>query len=214
MIEILLVDDHAIVRDGLQRLLAAEADFAVVGSVGNGQDAIEAVAELEPDIVVMAITMPRLNCVGVTKRIVASPHDTRVLCLSMHKSSQFVEAMLRAGASGFVVKDSAGKELIHAIRTVMDGHTYLSPAVTSNVINYFMHGDDMCGATIYSELTEGEREVMQLLDDGTKVRDIASAINLPISTVHMHRCHIMEKLNLAGNAKLVTLAVREELPSM
>ena len=206
-IRILLADDHAVVRQGFKMILTAQADMEIVGEAGNGREAVESAEKLRPDIVVMDVAMPELNGIEATRRITeASPH-TRILALSMHKDSVYVREILRAGARGYLLKDSPAPDLVAAVRAVAGGEGYLSPAVSNAVLDdYRRHVTNPIDL-----LTSREREVLQMLAEGKTNKEIAVVLNLSVYTVDAHRGRIMEKLNLHSINELVRFAVRNGL---
>ena len=204
---ILLADDHAVVRNGFRRILSAEADMEVVGEAANGQEALDRAAELQPDVVVMDVTMPELNGIEATRRLMESSPRTRVLALSMHKDGVYVREILRAGARGYLLKDSGESDLLAAVRAVARGEGYLSPAVSDAVLNdYRRHVTDPVDL-----LTSREREVLQLIAEGKTNKEVATHLNLSVYTVEAHRGRIMEKLNLHSTGELVRFALRNGL---
>jgi len=204
---ILLADDHAVVRNGFRRILSAEADMDVVGEAANGQEALDRAAELQPDVVVMDVTMPELNGIEATRRLMESSPRTRVLALSMHKDGVYVREILRAGARGYLLKDSGESDLLAAVRAVARGEGYLSPAVSDAVLNdYRRHVTDPVDL-----LTSREREVLQLIAEGKTNKEVATHLNLSVYTVEAHRGRIMEKLNLHSTGELVRFALRNGL---
>jgi DNA-binding NarL/FixJ family response regulator len=204
---ILLADDHAVVRNGFRRILTAESDMEVVGEAANGQEALDRAAELQPDVVVMDVTMPELNGIEATRRLMESSPRTRVLALSMHKDGVYVREILRAGARGYLLKDSGETDLLAAVRAVARGEGYLSPAVSDAVLNdYRRHVTDPVDL-----LTSREREVLQLIAEGKTNKEVATHLNLSVYTVEAHRGRIMEKLNLHSTGELVRFAMRNGL---
>ncbi len=206
-IRILLADDHAVVRQGFGRILASHADLEVVGEAGNGREAVELAEELKPDVVVMDVSMPELNGIEATRRLMKASPRIRVLALSMHKDSVYVREILRAGAQGFLLKDASDQDLITAVRAVGQGQGYISPAVSEAVLSdYRRHVSDPIDL-----LTSREREVLQLIAEGKTNKEIAAVLNLSIYTVDAHRGRIMEKLNLHSTGEVVRFAMRNGL---
>jgi two-component system response regulator NreC len=203
-IHILLADDHAVVRQGFKMILAAQPDMEIVGEAGNGREAVELAGTLQPDVIVMDVAMPELNGIEATRRLADSSPRTRVLALSMHKDSVYVREILRAGARGYLLKDSIASDLLAAVRAVARGEGYLSPGVSDAVLDdYRRHVTDPIDL-----LTSREREVLQMIAEGKTNKDIANILNLSVYTVDAHRGHIMEKLNLHSGNELVRFAVR------
>jgi two-component system, NarL family, response regulator NreC len=206
-IRILLADDHAVVRHGFRMILEAQSDLEVVGEVSNGREAVEAAANLQPDVAVMDVTMPELNGIEATRRMAEVAPRTRVLALSMHKDAVYVREILRAGARGYLLKDSAEDGFLNAVRAIARGEGYLSPAVSDAVLtDYRKHVTNPLDL-----LTTREREVLQWIAEGKTNKDIATALKLSVYTVEAHRGKIMEKLNLHSSGELVRFAVRNGL---
>jgi DNA-binding NarL/FixJ family response regulator len=206
-IRILLADDHAVVRQGFKMILSAQADMEIVGEAGNGREAIALAEELKPDLVVMDVAMPELNGIEATRRLASSTPHTRVLALSMHKDSVYVREILRAGARGYLLKDSPAGDLVSAVRTVASGEGYLSPGVSNAVLDdYRRHVTNPIDL-----LSSREREVLQMLAEGKTNKEIAVVLNLSVYTVDAHRGRIMEKLNLHSINEMVRFAVRNGL---
>ena len=206
-IRILLADDHAVVRHGFKMILSAQSDMEIVGEAGNGREAVDLAAELRPDVVVMDVAMPELNGIEATRRLTAANPHARVLALSMHKDSVYVREILRAGARGYLLKDSGPADLVAAVRAIASGEGYLSPAVSDAVLNdYRKHVTNPIDL-----LSSREREVLQMLAEGKTNKEIAVILNLSVYTVDAHRGRIMEKLNLHSINELVRFAVRNGL---
>lgn len=208
-IRVLLADDHKIVRDGLRALLEKESDMEVVGEADGGVQAVHLARELSPTVIVMDIAMPDLNGIEAAAKIRERDSEVKIIALSMHSDKRFVGGMLRAGASGYLLKDCAFGELSNAIRSVMKGQTYLSPGIAHVVVEGYVRGAGAPGQAGASALTPREREVLQLLAEGKATREIAALLNLSVRTVETHRQQIMNKLNLHKAAELVKYAIRE-----
>jgi two-component system, NarL family, response regulator NreC len=206
-IRILLADDHAVVRQGFKMILGAQTDMEIVGEAANGREAVELAEQVKPDVVVMDVAMPELNGIEATRRLIGSLPHARVLALSMHKDSVYVREILRAGARGYLLKDSGAEDLVRAIRAVAGGESWLSPAVSNAVLDdYRRHVTNPIDL-----LTSREREVLQMLAEGKTNKEIAVVLNLSVYTVDAHRGRIMEKLNLHSINELVRFAVRNGL---
>jgi DNA-binding NarL/FixJ family response regulator len=212
-ITLLLAEDHKIMRDGLRQLLDQQKDISVVGVADNGRMAVELARQYTPNVIIMDIVMPELNGAEATKQIVAKRLHTKVLALSMHSDSQHIFNMVKAGVSGYLLKDCSFEELLKAIHAVAAGKTYFSSDIAGHVITQCMrqirHKDSMP-----RELTSREREVLQLLAEGKSTQMIASVLNLHERTVDVHRYKIRQKLNLHNIADLTKYAVREGLTSL
>jgi two-component system, NarL family, response regulator NreC len=207
LIRILLADDHALVRQGLGMILGAQPDMEIVGQAGNGNEAVALAEKLKPDVIVMDVAMPELNGIEATRRLAASLPRTRVLALSMHKDSVYVREILRAGARGYLLKDSGDADLIAAVRAIAKGEGYISPSVSDAVLSdYRKHVTDPLDL-----LTSREREVLQHIAEGQTNKEIATSLNLSVYTVEAHRGRIMEKLNLHSTGELVRFALRNGL---
>jgi DNA-binding NarL/FixJ family response regulator len=213
-INILLVDDHKIVRDGLRSLLEKEPGINVMGETSSGREAVRFVSELEPDVVILDIGMPDLNGIDATRQMKARIPTTKILALSMHSDKRFVARMFAAGASGYLLKDCAFEELARAIRTVAQDQTYLSPSITTQVIKDYVRHLAVSDSARPEILTPREREVIQLLAEGKSTKHVAAALNISVKTVETHRSQIMEKLDIDSIANLTKFAVREGLTSL
>jgi len=188
-------------------ILGAQADMEIVGEAANGREAVELAETLKPDIVVMDVAMPELNGIEATRRLFTNNSHIRVIALSMHKDSVYVREILRAGARGYLLKDSGADDLVKAVRAVAGGESYLSPAVSNAVLDdYRKHVTNPIDL-----LTSREREVLQMLAEGKTNKEIAVVLNLSVYTVDAHRGRIMEKLNLHSINELVRFALRNGL---
>lgn len=212
-IKILLADDHSIIREGLRPLLEKETGMMVVGEAENGRKAIELTRELSPDVVIMDISMPDMNGIEAARQIISTFSGVKVIGLSVHTDNQYVAEMIKSGASGYLPKSCAFKELANAIRTVVDGGTYLSPKVVESVVKYLqgVPGDSGSSTPI---LTAREREVLQLLAEGKTTKEISSNLNVSERTIDAHRQNIMTKLDLHSIAELTKYAIRAGLTSI
>jgi two-component system response regulator NreC len=208
-IRVLLADDHTLVRQGLRSLLEKEADIKVIGEARNGREAVHQVVALKPDVVIMDVSMPRLNGFEATQRIAREAPDTRVVALSMHKGDHHVRALLRAGARGYVVKDAPICELLAAVRAVHGGGCYLHPEISGRVVDGYLDGRKPTDGE--DLLTPREREVLQLVAEGHTNRLIAAELRLSIKTVEAHRARIMTKLKIHNAAGLTRYAISRGL---
>ena len=210
IIRTLLVDDHTILRDGLRALLATQPDIEVVGEADNGLDAIEMVERHQPSIVVMDIAMPRMNGLEATRRIKKDHPECRVLVLTQYDHREYVLPILKAGADGYILKKSAGEELVSAIRSVNAGESILNPAVARTVIEAYVGGNTHSTEDEGEEpLTDREREVLILIAEGYTNREIARTLHISPKTVDVHRAHIMQKLGLQNRMALIKYAIRK-----
>jgi len=208
---ILLVDDHPIFREGLRSLIDNSDAALVIGEAGDGAEAVRLAGELKPDLVIMDLTMPIMNGIDATREITIKYPDTRVLALSMESNRFFVVEVLKAGAAGYVLKDTAFAELLDAIHAVARGETYLPRKVATLLVREFLQciPEDMTIA--YQNLTPREREILQQIADGKNIKEIAFVLGLSYKTVENQRQAIMQKLNLFSIAELTKYAVRHGL---
>lgn len=213
-LKILIADDHAIIRDGLRSLLEKEPDMEFVAEAATGLEAIKLARELHPDVVIMDISMPDMNGIDATRQIAGELENTRVLALSMESDRRFIVEVLKAGASGYVLKESAFSELATAIRTVAANETYLGPRITSLIIKeYFQRIPDEV-PTSYDSLSPREREIVQLITAGKNTKEIAYTFNVSVKTVENQRHAIMKKLDLYSIAELTKYAIRKGLTTL
>ncbi len=210
-ITVFLADDHAVIRDGLCALLEAQDDIEVVGQAGDGRRAVELVEEFTPDVVVMDISMPELNGIDAAYRIRKQFPSTRIVILSMYSTMEHVFRALRAGASGYLLKESAGSEVVEAIYVVCAGHRYLSPKITDVMVDDYLRGRGGDAGRLLSELSSREREVLQLVAEGVSSRDIAERLNISSTTVDTYRSRVMHKLGIEDITALIKFAIRHGL---
>ena len=208
---ILVADDHAIIRQGLCSLLEKQPDIKVVGEAEDGQKAIELIRKLKPDIAIMDISMPNLNGICATSRIVAEAVGTKVIALSIHSSRRFVTEMLKAGASGYILKECLFDELVNAIRDVLSGKIYLSSRITGVVVDDYVKRLSKPSLSDEPALTEREREVLQLLAEGKGTKQVALQLHVSAKTIESNRRNIMDKLGIHSVAELTKYAIREGL---
>lgn len=208
-IRVLLVDDHAIVRDGLKTLLEAQGDLRVVGEAVDGAGAVKAAAELQPDVAVLDISMPDMNGVEAARKIHAARAETRIVMLSMHGNAEHVYRALEAGATAYLLKDSAGKELVAAIRAVHAGRRYLAEKINELVISGYL-GENRVGSPLES-LSKRERDILQLLVDGKNNREAAELLHISVKTVETYRSRMQQKLGIKNVTELVKFAITHGL---
>lgn len=213
-IKILIVDDHKIVREGLRTLLDKQTGMKVIGEAANGTAAVKIALELCPDIVIMDVTMPDLNGIEATRRIIAKNPKIKIIALSMHSDRRFMIEMLKNGASGYLLKDSAFDELAFAIKTVMKNQTYLSSQIADLVLKEYINQINKTEANAYSQLTPREREVLQMLAEGHTTKQISARLHVSVKTVETHRKQIMDKLNIHNIAGLTKYAIREGITKL
>ena len=214
MTRVLLADDHKILREGLRTLLEQESDMQVVGEAENGRSSVKLAGELAPDVVIMDVAMPDLNGIDATRRITEAEPNAKVLALSMHSDGRYVRGMLQAGARGYILKDCAAEELTRAIRTVMSNQVYVSPGVTGTIVNDYVRQLSSTDTDEPATLTRREREVLQLLAEGSSTAQIAERLHLSVKTVETHRKRIMDKLGLRSIAELTKYAIREGITAL
>ncbi|RME51713.1 MAG: DNA-binding response regulator [Caldilineae bacterium] len=213
-IRLLLVDDHEIVRAGLRMLFQAETDIEIVGEVGSGAEAIEAVGTLKPDVVLMDVVMAGMNGIEATRRIKAAYPDTAVLALTMHEDEQYFFEMLQAGASGYVPKRAAPDDLVSAVRIVHQGNVFLYPSLAKVLVRRYLNGAAATPDPLLEQLTPREREVLTHIAEGHTNRQIADALGISVRTVDRHRENLMGKLNLHNRVELTKYAIERGLISI
>ena len=216
MIRVLLAEDHTIVRKGIRSLLDDEEEIEVIGEAEDGKDAVAKAQRLRPDVVVMDISMPVLNGLEATRQIRKRAPGVRVLVLTMHADEEYLFQVLRAGASGYVIKQAAPAELVSAIRAVYRGGSFLSPSISRQVIEEYVRQAEAMGEkdSYYGLLTEREREVLQLIAEGRTNRGIAALLHVSVKTVENHRAHVMDKLDIHSTAGLTRYAIRKGMISL
>ncbi|NLT22368.1 MAG: response regulator transcription factor [Syntrophorhabdus sp.] len=213
-IRIVVADDHKIMREGLKALIDKQPDMEVAAEAQDGLTATKLARKLLPHVIIMDIGMPEMNGIDATREIVAENKDIKIIALSMHSDRRFVLEMLKAGASGYLLKDSAFEELVTAVHTVMTGQSYLSPRITDIVVKEYLHNLPRNESSAFTILTQREREVLQHLAEGKSTKQIASTLNLSVKTVETHRQQIMDKLQIRSVAELTKYAIREGITSL
>ncbi|MFO0762575.1 MAG: response regulator transcription factor [Byssovorax sp.] len=211
---ILLADDQKMMRDGLRALLEKEPGMDIVGEASTGHEVLALSPRVRPDVVVMDVTMPELNGVETTRRLLAQESAVKVVALSVHTDRRYMAAMLEAGAVAYVPKNVAFDELAQAIHVASRGQRYLSPAVTGGVIEGYLRKESAGRTMLKTTLTPREREVLQLLAEGHSSKDIAQKLTLSVATVESHRRQIGAKLDIHSVAELTKFAIREGLTSL
>jgi len=211
---VVLADDHRIIREGIRTLLDQEEDLEVIGEASDGREVIRLNLELEPDVLIMDITMPNLNGIDATMQIVGKNPETKIIALSMHSDHHYVSEMLQAGASAYLLKDCVYDELVQAIHLVCQGKTYLSPEIASVLVKDYRSHSQPKAASTRESLSPREREVLQLLAEGNSTRLIAEKLFLSVKTIEAHRAQIMRKLDIHNVAELTKYAIREGLTSL
>jgi len=214
-INILLADDHKIMREGLKSLLGADEDIKVIAEASDGREAVQKALENHPDVIVMDMTMPEMSGIEATQQIIAINPDARILALSMIKDKSCVLECLKSGAKGYLIKNCAAEELIIAIRTLASGESYLCSKITDIVIKDITgQSSKSASSTPHHELSKREQEVLQLIADGKSTKEIAYMFGVSIKTVDVQRKNIMNKLQLFSIAELTKYAIREGLTSI
>lgn len=204
-IRVLLADDHAVMRDGLKALLEAAPDIRVVGEAADGRTAVRRVSELKPDVVIMDISMPELNGIEAARLMRERYPDTRVVVLSMHSNTEHVYRALEAGALGYMLKESAGTEVVAAVRSVHAGHRYLSPSLAAAALEA---GEPTRRASPFERLSTRERQVLQLVVEGKSSAEIAGIVHLSPKSVDTYRSRVMKKLGVGDLPALIKLAIQ------
>jgi two-component system response regulator NreC len=209
-IKILLADDHVVMRRGIRALLERRADFQVVAEAGDGREAVQLTELHSPHVVVADIAMPNLNGIEAARQIAQKSPQTAIVILSMHSDESYVLRALKAGARGYLLKDSPESDLINAILAVHEGKAFFSPAISKMLVEDYMRQLQQRGAEdSYELLTSREREVLQLLAEGKSNKDVAAMLNLSLHTVETHRSNILQKLNLHGTPELILYSIRK-----
>ena len=209
---IAIAEDHTILREGLRALLISEPDFDVVCEAGDGRDAIQCVEAHQPDLILMDLSMPRMNGLEAIKEIKKRSRTTMVMALTVHKSEEYILATLQAGADGYVLKDTTHSELVSAIRHVLSGKRYLSPGVSEKVIEGYLEEKRIVKTrTAWDTLTKREREILKLIAEGYKNKEIADYLCVSLKTVEKHRTNLMKKLDIHNVATLTAFAMEKGL---
>jgi two-component system response regulator NreC len=211
-IRILLADDHAVVRDGLRALLERQPDMAVVAEAGDGRECVQMAENHLPDVVLMDVAMPEMNGIEAARRIIAANPKTGVVMLSMHQDESYVLRSLKAGAKGYLLKDSPREDVLSAVRAASEGRSFLSRKVSRMLQEDYVRQLESRGLEdSYELLTGREREILQLLAEGKANKDVANLLNISLTTVETHRGHILQKLSLHSTAELILYAVRKRI---
>ncbi len=205
-IRVLLADDHAVVREGLKALINAESGMEVVGEAANGQEAVALTAQLDPDVVVVDVSMPQLNGAQVTTRLREARPDRKVLALTVHEDKGYLRLLLEAGAAGYVLKRAAAAELVQAIRAVAAGGAYIDPAMASGLVDNFVNPAQVKETA--AELSERETEVVRLIALGYSNKEIAAQLKVSVKTVETYKTRSMEKLGMRGRVDIVRYAAK------
>jgi two-component system, NarL family, response regulator NreC len=210
---ILISDDHQILREGLKSLLQ-KSNFEIAGDVGDGRSAVKLAKKLNPEVVILDISMPLLNGIEATKQIHTEVPQAKIIVMSMHAASHFVLAALHAGAAAYLLKDSAFDELLLAVKSVLNGHVYLSPAIAGLVVRATVRQPSSKREFLRRKTSSREREVLQLMVEGKSTKEIAALLYVSVKTIETHRKQIMDKLNLHTIADLTKYAIREGVTTL
>jgi DNA-binding NarL/FixJ family response regulator len=211
-LRVLLVDDHTVVRQGLRKILESDDEIEIVGEAGDGRSAVDMVQRMRPHVVVMDVALPELNGIEATRQITKRVDGAKVLVLTMHSDDVYVRQSLKAGARGYLLKDSEDLDLIKAVKAVGQGGSFFSPSVSKVLLAGYL--GDPTGKEVEDNLallTDREREVLQLIAEGKTNKEVANLLSVSINTVETHRKHVMEKLDLHNTAELVRFAVRKKI---
>lgn len=209
---IVIAEDHTILRDGLKALLSSDGDLEVVGEARDGQEAIRSVEKLAPHMILMDLSMPRMNGMDAIREIKKKNPETKILILTVHKTDEYIQAALEAGANGYVLKDSSHVELSLAIRNVLEGKYYISPEISGKIIGGYLQGKKpIKPTTAWETLTQREKGILKLIAEGYKNKDIADFLCISVKTVEKHRANLMEKLDLHSISDLTALAIEKGL---
>jgi DNA-binding NarL/FixJ family response regulator len=209
---IVIAEDHTILREGLRALLSGSSDFDIVGEAQDGRDAIRCVERLIPDLVLMDLSMPRMNGMDAIREVKKRFPETKIIALTVHKEEEYVLATLQAGADGYVLKEASHPELLVAIKNVLTGKPYLSPGISEKVIDGYLEGKKtFTPKTAWDTLTEREREILKLIAEGNKNKEIADYLCISLKTVEKHRANLMKKLDLHNTAALTAFALKKGL---
>ncbi len=213
-LKILIADDHKIVRQGLRSLIEKFKGAEIIGEADNGEEVIKMAKKTTPDIIIMDISMPKLNGITATKQILKANSKIKIICLSMYSEKQYVADMLKAGASAYILKDCAFDELICAINSVIENKVYLSPGISNNPAEDYkniLHSNEL---SIYSILTRRQFQVLKLIAEGNNTKEIANKLGISVKTVETFRKQIMEKLNINSIARLTKYAIKEGITDL
>lgn len=214
MIRVLLADDHQLLIDGLRTLLERQRSFEVIGIARDGLEAVQIARDQAPDVILLDISMPRLNGVDAARRILRHHPDVKIIMLSMHDDRRFIRESMRVGARGYILKESAVGEVIEAIRAVHKGRLYFSETVREQVLHDYVEGVRADDDPSTSPLSGREREVLQILTEGRSTKDAAAILNVSVKTIESHRKQIMDKLDLHSMAELTKYAIREGITQL
>ena len=211
---IVIAEDHTILREGLRALLSSNPDFEVTGEAGDGREAVRLVEQLKPDIVLMDLSMPRMNGMEAIQEVKKISPETKVMALTVHRTEEYILTVLQGGADGYVLKDANADELEMAIKSVLGGNCYLSPGVSEKVIEGYLEGKKTIKTnSSWATLTRREREILKLIAEGYKNKEISEQLFISVKTVEKHRANLMRKLNLHSASALTAYALERGIVS-
>jgi DNA-binding NarL/FixJ family response regulator len=211
-IKIVLAEDHTILREGLKALLSSDPQFDIIGEASDGREAVRCVEKFGPDLILMDLSMPRMSGMEAIREIKRRYPETRIIALTVHKTDEYLHTTLQAGADGYVLKDATHAELVLAIKNVMKGKSYLSPGVSEKVIEGYLEGkENVMPDSPWETLSPREREVLKLIAEGYKNKEIAGDLCISLKTVEKHRANLMKKLDLHNAAALTVYAMQKGL---
>ena len=211
---LVIAEDHTILREGLRSLFSSSPNFEIVGEAEDGREAIRCVEKLKPDLILTDLSMPRMNGMEAIREIKKRSPSTKVLVLTVHKTEEYILATLKAGAEGYILKDSTQSELMAAVKNVLSGRHYISPGISEKVIEGYLDGRKVLKArTTWETLTQREREILKLIAEGYRNKEIADFLDISVKTVEKHRANLMEKLDLHSASSLTAFAMEKGLIS-
>jgi two-component system response regulator NreC len=211
-VRIVIAEDHTILREGLKSLLSSNPDFEIIGEAGDGREAIRCVEKCKPNLILVDLSMPRMNGIDAIREIKRRFPETKILVLTVHKTEEYILATLKAGADGYVLKDATHAELMIAVKNVLSGKHYISPGISEKVIEGYLEGrKTLKTRTSWETLTQREREILKLIAEGYKNKEIADYLCISPKTVEKHRANLMEKLDLHNVQALTALAIEKGL---
>lgn len=208
---VVIAEDHTILREGLKALLSQDPGLEIAGEARDGLEAVRVISEIVPDLALMDLSMPKMNGIDAIREVKRACPDTKVLVLTVHKTEEYVVASLKAGANGYLLKESTHQELLQAVSHVLDGKPYLSPGISHTIITGFLAGKQDEMQTPFNSLTQREKEILKLVAEGYKNKEIAEFLYISIKTVEKHRDNIMKKLDLHSTWALTTFAIEHGL---
>ena len=213
-VRIVIAEDHTILREGLRSLLSSSPNFEIIGEAGDGREAIRQVKKFKPELILTDLSMPRMNGMEAIKEIKRESPATKILVLTVHRAEEYILATFRAGADGYLLKDSTHSELLMAVKKVLSGTHYISPEISEKVIEGYIEGKkSLKSRTSWETLTQREREILKLIAEGYRNKEIAGDLCISVKTVEKHRANLMEKLDLHSIQALTTFAIEKGLVS-